>query len=149
MVDKNWAGKKLADFEFTVERVKVKEFADAICDPNPIYKDREYAKSKGIEDVLMPVTFPATCLQYEGPLWDAMKKLEVDQNKGAHGEFEVIYERPVCAGETLRGEMVIGDIYSKAGKRGGAMTFIEMKFNFYDRNNKLVVATKNIMIEKE
>jgi acyl dehydratase len=149
MVNKKIAGVKLTDFEFTVVGVKVKEFASAICDPNPVYTDREYAKSKGFEDVLIPVTFPMTCLQTGNSVWDGMMHLEMDLNKSAHGEFEVIYERPVCAGETLRGEMVVGDIYDKRGKRGGAMTFIETKFNFYDKDNRVVVAIKNTMVERE
>ena len=60
MVKKDMAGTKFLDFEFPVERGKIKEFANAICDPNPIYSDREYARSKGFDDVLMPVTFPVT-----------------------------------------------------------------------------------------
>ena len=52
MVKTEMAGTKLAEMEFPVERGKVREFAGAICDPNPVYRDREYARSKGFKDVL-------------------------------------------------------------------------------------------------
>ena len=53
MVSKNMTGVRLADLEFTVIGEKVEEFANAICDPNPIYIDRAYARRKGFNDVLI------------------------------------------------------------------------------------------------
>lgn len=43
-----------------MKRGKIREFSSAICDPNPVYRDREYARRMGFSDVLMPVTFPTT-----------------------------------------------------------------------------------------
>ncbi|MGD0274767.1 MAG: MaoC family dehydratase N-terminal domain-containing protein [Syntrophales bacterium] len=151
MVRKEMAGKKMDEFEFPVERGKIKEFASAICDPNPIYRDRAYAKSQGFDDVIAPVTFPVAAsfhMPYDNYVLETSLKLGMDPGKSVHGTFEIIYQRPVCAGETLRGEVVIGDIYEKEGKRGGKMTFVDMKQNFYDENNKLVITISNVFIER-
>ena len=151
MVKTEMAGTKLAEMEFPVERGKVREFAGAICDPNPVYRAREYARSKGFKDVLMPVTFPGTFtfhLGSENAVMEIMEKLDMDAGKSVHGSFEVIYDRPVCAGETLRTEIVVGKIYQKEGKRGGTMTFVEMELNFYDAENKLAVVARNEFIER-
>ena len=42
-MDAGAAGKTLPSYEFHVERGKIREFADAIGDPNPIYRDPDYA----------------------------------------------------------------------------------------------------------
>jgi len=150
-IKKEMAGKKLKEFEFPIERGKIKEFAGAICDPNPIYFDREYAGSQGFEDVLAPVTFPITSgfhLSSDNFVLDTALELGMDPGKSVHGTFEIIYQRPVCAGEILRGEIVVGDIYEKEGKRGGKMTMVEMSNNFYDKDNNLVITLKNVFIER-
>jgi len=147
------AGKKMLSFEFPVERGKIKEFANAICDPNPVYKDPEYAKKVGFEDVLMPVTFPATFffhLDSENAVLETTLALGMNPATSVHGETEVIHNRSVCAGETLRGEMRIGNIYEKQGKRGGIMTFVEMECNFYDESDADTPAVifRNVFIER-
>jgi acyl dehydratase len=145
------AGTKLADMEFPVEKGKIREFATAICDPNLVYRDREYARSRGFKDLLMPVTFPGTFtfhLGSENAVMEMMERLEMDPAKSVHGSFEVIYERPVSAGETLRGEVMVGRIYPKEGKRGGTMTFVEMEISFYDTEDKLAFTVRNEFIER-
>ena len=42
-MDPSAAGKTFPPYEFRVERGKIKEFADAIGDTNPIYRDTERA----------------------------------------------------------------------------------------------------------
>ena len=43
---------------YEVTRVKIREFADAISDPNPLYRDPAHAKEAGYTDVIAPPTFP-------------------------------------------------------------------------------------------
>lgn len=150
-VKKEMAGMKMEEFEFPVERGKIKEFASAIGDPNPVYRDREYARRQGFPDVIAPVTFPVASsfqMPSDNYVLETSLKLGMDPGKSVHGTFEIIHKRPISAGETLRGESVIGNIYDKEGKRGGKMTFVEMKQNFYDEKNQLVVTISNVFIER-
>ncbi len=97
------AGTKFGEFEFPVERGKIKEFASAICDPNPIYRDRDYARVQGFADVLAPVTFPIAATLYmpsENYVLEASLRLGMDPGKSVHGTFEITYQRPILAGET-------------------------------------------------
>jgi Acyl dehydratase len=43
---------------YEVSRVKIAEFAGAIGDPNPVYRDRAAAQAAGYPDVIAPPTFP-------------------------------------------------------------------------------------------
>lgn len=151
MVNMKLAGTKFGEFEFPVERGKIKEFAWAILDRNPIYSDVEYARSSGFEGVIMPVTFPATFafhLPSENLIVEMMQKLEMNLATSVHGEAEFIFERPIVAGETLNGVISVGEIYEKEGKRGGKMTFVEVTITFNDDEGKTVAVMKNVFIER-
>jgi acyl dehydratase len=151
MVRRDKSGTKFGEFEFPVERGKIKEFAGAILDPNPVYRDVQYAQSRGFDSVIIPVTFPATFafhLPSENLIVEMMQELEMNLATSVHGEVEFTMERPIIAGETLKGEITIGDIYEKEGKRGGKMTFVEMAISFTDENDKQVATMKNVFIER-
>ena len=58
-IDPSYAGRTYpatAPYEVGVE--KIREFADAIGDPNPAYRDRDAARALGHPDVIAPPTFP-------------------------------------------------------------------------------------------
>jgi len=143
---------KLEEFEYHVEKGKIREFARAICDPNPVYTDSEYARSRGFEDIIVPPTFPMTTLFYmtsENVFLESMQNWGMDPAKSVHGEVEFVFERPVCAGEAFRGVAGTRNVYEKPGKRGGMMTFIEQEIKLIDTSGKLVVTVLNTFIEKE
>ena len=151
MVDKSMIGTKLDEFEFPVERGKIKEFARAVLNPHPAYLDREAAREMGFDDVPAPVTYAGTFSHHvtsDDAVMDGMKKLGMDPALSVHGEVEFIHYRPVCAGETLHCELVIGNIYEKEGKRGGSMTFVEMDANFTDAQGNPAMKVRNVFIQK-
>ena len=151
MLNLELAGTKLYEFEFPIERGKIKEFANAILDPNPVYRDPEYARSRGFDDVTIPVTYPMSFVHHldaENFVLEFALTLGLDPEKSVHGETEIIFERPVCAGESFRGEVIVGNIYEKEGKRGGKMNFVDVEIKFYDEANNQVFSVKNLHIER-
>lgn len=151
MVKKEMSGKQLMEFEFPVERGKIKEFAKSVCDPNPAYVDRDSAKGLGFPDVLMPITFPASFAHHmpsDNFILESTQNLGMNVAASVHGETEIIHYRQVCAGEVLRGEISIGRIYEKEGKRGGTMTFVEMDVKYFDEQGELAVLFRNVFIER-
>ena len=151
MVHKEMSGTVLTEFEFPIERGKIKEFAKAICNPHPAYTDRTLAREQGYPDVVMPITFPVTFSHHmpsDNFVLESTEKLGMNVATSVHGETEIIHYRPVFAGEELRGEIGIGRIYEKKGKRGGAMTFVEMEIKYFDQDKKLVVLCRNVFIER-
>lgn len=151
MINKQLQGKKILDFEMPVERGKIKEFASAVLDRSSIYGDTGYAVSKGFPNVPMPPTFPVTNgfhVDSENFVMELTRKIGMDVATSVHGEAEFIYERTVCAGETLRGEIHVGEIYEKENSKGKVMTFVEMKNLFFDEHDQLVITVKNLFIER-
>jgi acyl dehydratase len=97
---------------YEVSRVKIKEFAAAIGDHTPIYRDLEAARSAGHPDVLAPPTFPIVfSLSGAG---EALADPELGLNFAmvVHGEQRFEFTRPVYAGDELLCTSTITEIRS-------------------------------------
>jgi acyl dehydratase len=95
---------------YEVSRVKIKEFAEAIGDPNPVYHDREAAKAAGHPDVIAPPTFPIVISLSGGDLLDP--ELGLNFAMVVHGEQRFEYQRPLRAGDVLVTESTISGMRS-------------------------------------
>jgi len=100
---------------YEVGREKIREFADAIGDPNPVYRDRDAARTAGHPDVIAPPTFPIilTARMGEQVIFDPA--LGLDYTKVVHGQQRFVVTRPVRAGDRLTGVLTVDNIQSAAG----------------------------------
>ncbi len=97
---------------YEVSRVKIREFATAIGDDNPIYRDTEAAKAAGHPDVIAPPTFPIVfTLSGAG---DVLSDPDLGLNFAmvVHGEQRFEYRRPIHAGDELLCASTITEIRS-------------------------------------
>ncbi|HEV7209465.1 MAG TPA: MaoC family dehydratase N-terminal domain-containing protein [Mycobacteriales bacterium] len=96
---------------YEVGREKIRDFAVAIGDMNPIYLDAEAAKAAGHPDVIAPPTF-LTVLGFrfalDGPIVDP--GLGLNYALVVHGEQRFIAHRPVRAGDRLVSSTIVDDI---------------------------------------
>jgi acyl dehydratase len=100
---------------YEVSREKIREFADAIDDGSPLYRDPDAARAAGHPDVIAPPTFltivnlaaiNAICVDPE---------LGLDYSRMVHGEQAFSHARPVRAGDRLLLTTHIDDIMTRAG----------------------------------
>ncbi|MEU8109147.1 MaoC family dehydratase N-terminal domain-containing protein [Nonomuraea muscovyensis] len=101
-----------ASAPYEVSRVKIKEFAAAIGDTNPIYRDREAARAAGHPDVVAPPTFPIVFALQSGGEALMDPGLGLNLAMVVHGEQRFEYTRPVYAGDELVTSATITDIRS-------------------------------------
>jgi acyl dehydratase len=101
-VNQEFEGRTLPPGEpYEVSRVKIQEFADAIGDPNPVFRDKDAAVAAGHPDVIAPPTF-AIVLSIVGN-----SRVLSDPDFGlnyamvVHGEERFEYARPIQAGDVL------------------------------------------------
>jgi len=109
-------GKTYPPVEYEVGKEKVKEYAWAVGEDNPVYFDREQAKGAGFRDVPAP---PMFAVVYSSPaLGPAVLDPEVGINFAAmvHGGQEFVWGEPVCAGDTITTTAKVVDISEKDGK---------------------------------
>ncbi|HEX8003762.1 MAG TPA: MaoC family dehydratase N-terminal domain-containing protein [Mycobacteriales bacterium] len=95
---------------YEVSRVKIKEFAIAIGDANPIYLDTAAAQAAGHRDVIAPPTFAIVVSFGMGGHVVGAPDLGLNYALVVHGEQSFTYSRPITAGDVLVGTPTITDI---------------------------------------
>ncbi|PWV51197.1 MaoC family dehydratase N-terminal domain-containing protein [Nocardiopsis sp. L17-MgMaSL7] len=100
---------------YEVTRGKIREFAEAINDLNPVYLDRASAKALGYADVIAPPTFPVILGMAGSALALADPYLGVDFSRVVHGDQSFRYSRPLQAGDVLSTVTRITDIKALGG----------------------------------
>jgi acyl dehydratase len=139
------AGKSFPPYEFRVERGKIKEFADAFGDPDPVYRDPEAAKRAGFPGIPAPPTM-LRCFLYETP--DSKSALDVkDWSYIVHGEQEFEYFAPIFAGDVLTGQDRIVSIVEKDSKRAGKLQIAVIETTFVNQRGEKVQVARRTLVE--
>jgi acyl dehydratase len=115
-LDRSFVGRAYPATEpYEVGREKIREFADAIGDGNPVYRDPEAAKAFGHPDVIAPPTFPFVFTMEANTQIVHDPALGLDYSKVVHGGQRFVYSRPVRAGDRLVVVVSVENIRSAAG----------------------------------
>ena len=136
-VDKSLIGTPTGKSKITVERGPVSNFAKALTDDNPIYRNPEAAKAAGFDNIPAPPTWgfamahwgafaeqqPEDPTKGRNPVMEVIGTLMQKGGLVLHGEQEFEYHRPIVAGDVLRSEGKVVDAYEKESK-GKTMTFV-------------------------
>ncbi|RSM65728.1 MaoC family dehydratase N-terminal domain-containing protein [Amycolatopsis sp. WAC 01376] len=100
---------------YEVSREKIREFADALGDTNPLYRDTEAAKAAGHPDVIAPPTFLTIINLASINAIVSDPELGLDYSRMVHGDQRFTYTRPVHAGDVLSLTTYIDNIMTRAG----------------------------------
>ncbi len=110
-INRDYLGRTFAATEpYEVSRVKIAEFADAIGDPNPLYRDRAAAQAAGHPDVIAPPTFPIVITMAGSARAVGDPGLGVNYAMVVHGEQRFEYSRQIRAGDVVTAQVTISDI---------------------------------------
>lgn len=131
------------DSAYLVGREKVREFADAIGDKNPLYHDVDAAKTAGHPDLIAPPTFPfvITFKAMVGAI--GHPSLNLDYGRVVHGEELFSYQRPLYAGDEVIVESTIVDI-SAVGKN----ELLALRQDVKTVKGELIVSTTNVTVSR-
>ena len=115
-IDPAYAGRTYPPTEpYAVGVEKIREFATAIGDPNPAYRDQAAAKALGHPDVIAPPTFPFVLTFTASRQVIEDPELGIDYSRVVHGEQRFVATRPVRAGDLLTTVVSIDTIRSAGG----------------------------------
>jgi acyl dehydratase len=136
------------EFDMPIERAKVREFALAVGEDNPVFFDVEAARQQGLPDIVAPPTFTVSQI-WQVPREEREERLgaSLDYARVLHGEQEFVYARLPFAGEVLHGVMRISRDFKKAGRRGGDMRFVTYESRFTDAQGEDVLRAYYTLIE--
>ena len=144
-MDPNAAGKTFPPYEFHVERGKIREFADAIGDPNPIYRDPTYARETELGGIIAPPTLLRTFLYEPRAAAEALRV--ADWSYIVHGEQEFEYLAPVRAGDVLTAQDRIVSITEKESRRAGLLQIAVIETVFRNERGEQVQIARRTLVE--
>jgi len=143
MIDHKYIGHVEPAFEVLVEKGRLKFFAKATGQTDPVYTDEAAAHAAGHPDLPVPPTF-LFCLEMEAPDPAAIRNLlGMDYRRLLHGEQGFVYERMAYAGDVLRFEQSIEDIYDK---KNGALEFVVRKTIVTNQRGESVAQLRTVSV---
>ena len=136
-------GKEYEEVAFIVDRDRVTQFADAIGDDNPIYRDAAAAKEAGFDEQIAPPTFPTVLQIMTSGQAVVDPELGLDYSRVVHGEQEYELGRPLVVGDVLNARPRIADIYTKKSNE-----FIVIESEIRDQSGEVVVVARSTLISR-
>ena len=144
-INKALLGKEYPPYAVTVERGKIKEFARAIGDDDPLYLDDRVGAASAWGDVIAPPTFSITFRDEAADTAAFLKELGTDISRILHGEQEFEIFRPLQPGQTYLCRAKIVEIYEKTG-RSGPMAFVVRETTIADGSNEIVATMRGVTV---
>jgi hypothetical protein len=142
-VDQSVIGTELPPSTMTVDGGRLRFFAKAIGDTNPIFTDRAAALAAGYSNLPVPPTF-LFGIELESPdpfAW--LAGLGVDLRRVLHGEQSFTYRASAIAGDKLTSQPRITKVYSK---KGGALEFIEKTSTVTRAGGELIAELTSVIV---
>lgn len=139
----NIIGKEYAPFQFEVEKGRIRLFANAIGDTNPIYHDEAAARRAGYRSIPVPPTFPFTIIMEANQAFMILDELGIDKTRSMHGEQSFAYYGDICAGDVISGRQKVVDMYEK---KGGALQFIVTEIRLENQNRRHVCDLRTTIV---
>jgi acyl dehydratase len=100
---------------YEVGREKIAEFADAIGDPDPVYRERAAAVALGYPDVIAPPTFAILLTLEAGRQVFDDPALGLDFSRVVHRDQRFVHHRPIVAGDVLQVVVTVDELRVVAG----------------------------------
>ena len=100
-LNQSLVGKEYPPIRYEVGREKLREFAVALGETDPVYHDEQAARAAGHPDLPAVPTFPVVLSFRAGAMVNGDPELGLDYSRVVHGEQAFTYRRPVRAGDRL------------------------------------------------
>ncbi|MBV6754870.1 MaoC family dehydratase N-terminal domain-containing protein [Rhodococcus opacus] len=144
-LDRSIIGTRSPAHTVVVERGRLRFFAKATGQSDPVYSDVAAATAAGHRDLPVPPTF-LLCLNAEVPNPFAfLEDLGIDPVTILHGEQSFEYHRPVYAGDSVTFSTAVTDVYDK---KGGALEFL-VRTTEVTRDGDLVATLSSTVVIRE
>jgi acyl dehydratase len=111
-------GKTYAPVPYAVGREKIREYARAVGETNPLHLDVEAARAAGYADVVAPPMFAVvySAPAVGPPIFDP--EIELNFAMMVHGGQEFVWGAPVVAGDEITTTASVKDISEDDDARG-------------------------------
>lgn len=145
MLNRNLIGKTYEPVIFRVTDQRLKFFAKATGQTDPIYYDHDIAISQGHKGIVCPPTFLIVVGMEQKNPFKFLEDLDVKIERMLHAGQEFIYEEIVYEGDKLRMDTKIIDMYDK---KEGLLQFCNLESKFTNQHSKHVATLKNTIVAR-
>jgi len=139
----DYIGKEYPSFTAEIEKGRLRQFANAIGETDPVYTDEVAAREAGYPSLPAPPTFPFSIAMDAGQSFNILEDMEIPLPKAVHGAQGFTYIKPICAGDEITGTQKITNIFEK---KGGALLFIEAEINMINQAGEAVCDLQTTVI---
>jgi acyl dehydratase len=136
---------------FEVEKGAIRRFADAVGDPNPLYRDEEHARKSPYGGIIAPPGFfgwpqkhpmgAPLVVQFPVEVMEPLSKAGYMAATALDGGMEYDFFEAVRPGDTLAEFTVVKDVRERAG-RAGKMAFIVLESTYLNQHGTLVAKAR-------
>lgn len=143
MLDRSKIGTEFESFTTQVEKSRLKFFAKAIGETNPIYFDEAAAQAAGHKSLLAPPTYPFI-LGMDGPdFLPAVTIFGLNIGGVLHGNQAFEYFTPIYAGDEITVSGKIANVYDA---KNGSLDFVDQEYSYTNQDGTLVAKATNTLI---
>ncbi|GCD90156.1 MaoC family dehydratase N-terminal domain-containing protein [Nocardioides sp. LS1] len=145
-LDASLIGSRRAGGSLLVTRSRLRHFAKATAQTDPVFLDVDAARRAGYPDLPIPPSF------YFGVDLEAPDSIEhltdlgIDVRAVLHGGVEFTYHAPAYAGDELTSSSVVTDVFDK---KGGALTFLVTEVPIVNQHGTTVVTMRNTLVVRQ
>ena len=126
---------------YVAAREKIREFAEAIGDDDPVYRDPGAARAAGHPDVIAPPTFAIVLSMRSQAALVEDPDLGLDYSRVVHGDQSFTHHRPVRAGDELSATLHVDAIRSAAGN-----DLLEIRCEITDAGEEPVTTARSLLV---
>lgn len=136
-------GTEFPQYSFTVEKGKIREFAQAVGDLKDIYLDTQKAIQAGYADVTAPPTLGIAVDLWGGPgFMQLCEYIKANPVKVLHGEQDYEYLGDITAGDVLTVRTTMTEYVEKK-----KMHLITLQKVYVNQRNEKVLKCRMVVVE--
>lgn len=139
----DFIGKEYPSFTAEIEKGRIRQFANAIGEDNPVYVDEKAALDAGYASLPAPPTFSFCLAMDAGQSFNILEDMNIPMTKAVHGAQGFTYKQPICAGDEITGVQKVTNVFEK---KGGALLFIEAEIGMVNQNGDSVCDLQTTVI---
>ena len=127
-----------------VEKGHIRRHAEAVGDPNPLWRDEAYARKTRHRGIVAPPLFLIDVGLVN--LVDRLVDMAPDK-ANINGGTELDFYKPMKVGDTITTVAKLADVKEKVGK-SGSMIFLTVEVTYTNQEGELVVRCRNTFIRR-
>ncbi|MEG0859232.1 MAG: MaoC family dehydratase N-terminal domain-containing protein [Pseudomonas sp.] len=146
MADTSLIGRSLGVTTCEVEKGRLRFFAKAIGETDPVYTDETAARAAGYRSLPVPPSF-LMCLEAEGRDTDHIVEdiFGFDLGRILHAEQGFDYHAMAYAGDVLTFATEVLDVYQK---KGGALTFVVQQTRVSNQDGLHIADIRSSLVQR-